>query len=94
MVITGQSGFGKTVLLSNLILDIYRNCFRRIYIWSSSVFLDPVWEPVKKFVENDLGVNPEKEKVHFDTFHIDEMQKVLDLQNKVNQSIPDEKRSN
>ena len=94
MVITGQSGFGKTVLLSNLILDIYRNCFRRIYIWSSSVFLDPVWEPVKKFVENDLGVNPEKEKVHFDTFHIDEMQKVLNLQNKVNQSIPDEKRSN
>ena len=85
MVITGQSGSGKTVLLSNLILDIYRNCFSRIHIWSSSVFLDPVWEPVKKYVENDLGVNSEKEKVYFDTCNIDEMQEVLDLQNKVNQ---------
>ena len=30
-------------------------------------------------------MNPEKEEVYFDTFNIDEMQKVLDLQNKVNQ---------
>ena len=85
MVITGQSGSGKTILLSNLILDIYRNCFSRVYIWSSSVFLDPVWEPVKKYVENDLGVNPEKEKIYFDTFNVAEMQQVLDLQNKINQ---------
>ena len=85
MVMTGQSGSGKIVLLSNFILNIYRGCFSRIFIWSSSIDLDPVWAPVKKYVENDLGVNPEKEKVYFDTFNIDEMQKVLDLQNKVNQ---------
>ena len=84
MVITGQSGSGKTVLLSNLILDIYKGCFSRIFIWSSSIDLDPVWTPVKKYIENDLNVNPEKE-VYFDTFNIDEMQKVLDLQHKINQ---------
>ena len=85
MVITGQSGSGKTVLLSNLILDIYKGCFSRIFIWSSSIDLDPVWTPVKKYIEKDLNVNPEKEKVYFDTFNIDEMQKVLDLQHKINQ---------
>ena len=85
MVITGQSGSGKTVLLSNLILDIYKGCFSRIFIWSSSIDLDPVWTPVKKYIEKDLNVNPEKEKVYFDTFNIDAMQKVLDLQHKINQ---------
>ena len=85
MVITGQSGSGKTVLLSNLILDIYKGCFSRIFIWSSSIDLDPVWTPVKKYIEKDVNVNPEKEKVYFDTFNIDEMQKVLDLQHKTNQ---------
>ena len=85
VVITGQSGSGKTVLLSNLILDIYKGCFSRIFIWSSSIDLDPVWTPVKKYIEKDLNVNPEKEKVYFDTFNIDEMQKVLDLQHKINQ---------
>ena len=82
---TGQSGSGKTVLLSNLILDIYKGCVSRIFIWSSSIDLDPVWTPVKKYIEKDLNVNPEKEKVYFDTFNIDEMQKVLDLQHKINQ---------
>ena len=85
MVITGQSGSGKTVLLSNLILDIYRGCFSRVFIWSSSIELDPVWAPVKKYIEHELKVNPDKEKVYFDTFNIDEMQKVLDLQHKINQ---------
>ena len=31
-VILGQSGSWKTVLLQNMILDIYRDCFSRIYI--------------------------------------------------------------
>ena len=85
MVITGQSGSGKTVLLSNLILNIHRGCFSRIFIWSSSIDLDPVWTPVKDYVEKRLKVDTNKEKVFFDTFNIDEMQKVLDLQHKINQ---------
>ena len=85
MVITGQSGSGKTVLLSNLILNIYRGCFSRIFIWSSSIDLDPVWTPVKDYVENTLKIDTKKEKVFFDTFNIDEMQKVLNLQHKINE---------
>ena len=44
-----------------------------------------MWAPVKKYVENDIGVNPEKENVYFDIFNIDEMQKVLNLQHKINE---------
>jgi predicted NACHT family NTPase len=32
-LIVAPSGSGKTVLIQNLILDIYRNCFEQIYIY-------------------------------------------------------------
>ena len=62
MVITGQSCSGKTVLLSNLILNIYRGCFSRIFTWSSSTDLDAVWTPVKDYVENTLKRTLKKKK--------------------------------
>ena len=46
-MLVAPSGAGKTVLLSNMILDIYRDCFSRIYIWSPSVNVDSTWAPVK-----------------------------------------------
>ena len=36
-VILGPSGMGETILLQNMILDIYRNCCSRIYIVSPSI---------------------------------------------------------
>ena len=36
-MLVGPSGGGKTVLLINMTLDIYRDCFSRVYIWSPSV---------------------------------------------------------
>ena len=32
-ILLGPSGAGKGVLLQNMILDIYRGCFNRIYIY-------------------------------------------------------------
>ena len=43
----GPSGYGKTVLLQNMILDIYKDCFERIYIFSPSIDVDNSWTPVK-----------------------------------------------
>ena len=48
-VILGPSGSGKSILLQNFILDIYKDCFSRIYIFSPSINVDyQTWEPVKK----------------------------------------------
>ena len=63
--ILGPSGSGKTVLLVSMILDIYRDCFARIYIFSPSINVDHSWEPVKNYIEKDLKINTEKEK-YFD----------------------------
>ena len=36
-IITSPSGSGKGILLQSMILDIYRNVFERIYVWSPSI---------------------------------------------------------
>ena len=46
----GPSGSGKSVLLQQLILDVFRGCFERVYIWSPAIDIDHVWDPVKKYV--------------------------------------------
>ena len=46
-IITGPSGSGKGILLQSMIVDIYRDVFERIYIWSPSILVDSNWLPVK-----------------------------------------------
>ena len=64
----GPGGVGKTHLLVNLILDVYRGCFERIYIFSPSVNLDHVWGPAKDYIEQHLGVDPKREPFAFDEY--------------------------
>ena len=49
--ILAPSFSGKTVLISNLILDVYKNCFNRIYIFSPTINIDDNWGPVKIYCE-------------------------------------------
>ena len=50
-LILAPSGGGKTVLLQNLVLDVYKDCFARIYIFSPSIDVDMTWKPVKAYLE-------------------------------------------
>ena len=56
-MILSPSGGGKTVLLQNMILDIYRGCFNRIYIFSPSVDIDHTWQPVKDYIAKEIQPN-------------------------------------
>ena len=51
-MLCGPSSSGKTVLLSNMTLDIYRDCFSRIHIWSPSINVDSTWRPVKDHIRD------------------------------------------
>ena len=83
-IVLGPSGSGTTVLLTNLILDVYKGCFGRIYVWSPSIDLDATWKPVKKYVEdNDLC--GKVEKCSFDSYEPEELERVIDTQRKVTQ---------
>ena len=66
-----------------MILDIYRGVFERIYIWSPSISVDSNWTPVKKYIQDELKVDLEKEKCMFDEYIPEELDKVIKRQHKV-----------
>ena len=82
-IVVGPSGSGKTILLQSMILDLYRDCFSRIFIFSSSINVDSVWLPVKDYIEKHLKVDTKKEKTYFDDFNPQDLEYILDLQHKI-----------
>ena len=66
--IMGPSGSGKGILLQSMILDIYRDVFERIYVWSPSNSVDSNWFPSKRYLQDHLKVHIEKEKCLFDEY--------------------------
>ena len=64
-IFLGPSKSGKTVALISLILEQYKGVFERIYIFSPSFNIDDSWIPVKKYIEEDLGVNTEREQAYW-----------------------------
>ena len=81
-VIAGPSGCGKSNLLINMILDIYRDKFSRIFVWSPSINVDTIWLSVKRYVEDVMQINTEKEPCFFEEFKSEGLEK-KDTQHKV-----------
>ena len=83
-IILGPSGSGKTVLLQNMILDIYKGCFNRVYIFSPSIEVDASWLPVKKYIENEMGVkHTDEDPIYFDHYDPEALHDILDTQHKI-----------
>ena len=83
-VMLAPSGQGKTTLICNLLLNHYRNCFQKIYIWSPTMAVDRTWDGVKSYCKNQLKqVESRTEKYFYDTYDPDDMQRVIDTQFRV-----------
>ena len=83
-LLVGPSGSGKGVLLQNMILDIYRDCFSRIYIFSPSIHVDYTWGPVKDYIEKDLKVkHTEEESIYFGDYDPDALENIINTQHKI-----------
>ena len=80
-LILSPSGGGKTVLLVNMIMDIYKGCFNRIYIFSPSVDIDHTWQPVKDYITKEITPN-EQETVYDDSYELDELEAIMVKQNR------------
>ena len=84
MVLLAPSGAGKTVLLANLVLNIYRGCFERIYVFSPSIDIDSTWEPVRKFQNDKLKISEKsKEKLYFNHYDPKDLIEIIETQQKV-----------
>jgi ABC-type dipeptide/oligopeptide/nickel transport system ATPase component len=79
----GTSGSGKGVAMLDLLLRHYRGVFDRIYLYSKSSTIDKNWDPLRRYVEKDLGVIQEEEKTFFDEFDAQALQEQMDLQMQV-----------
>ena len=66
-MLVAPSGAGKTVLLTNMILGIYKGCFSRIYSWSPSIYVDNTWKPVNGYIRDHIKPN-DREKSYFDEY--------------------------
>ena len=65
----GPSGAGKGVTMQNLILKHFRGCWERIYVFSPTAILDKsTWDPVRKYIKEDLNVDFKKEPAFFTEF--------------------------
>ena len=55
-ILLALSGSGKTALLSNLILNVYRDCYEGLYSFSPSVHVDQTWQALKYYQEKIMKV--------------------------------------
>ena len=78
-MLCGPSSSGETVLLSNMILDIYRDCFSIIYIWSPSINADSTWRPVKDYIRDHIKPT-DREQIYFDSYEPAELEQVMNTQ--------------
>ena len=77
-IVCAPSGSGKTVLLTNFILDIYRGCFSRIYIFSPSINVDSNWLSVKQYINNDLKLQEtEDDKFYYDHYDAEALENII-----------------
>ena len=83
-IICAPSGGGKTVLLQSLILDIYRDCFSRIYIFSPSIHIDYTWLPVKDYIKKDIKIEEtDTDKFYFEHYEPEALSNIIHTQHKI-----------
>ena len=67
-----------------MVLDIYRDCFSRIYIFSPSINVDSTWLPVfKNVLRKSLHLHPKKENIYVDHYDPSDLINIIATQHKV-----------
>ena len=90
-ILLGPSGSGKGILLQNMILDIYRGCFERVYIFSPSSFVDKTWEPVKEYLNKTINLSENEPPLFYDTNDQENLERIIDTQRKVTEHLKSKK---
>ena len=90
-ILLGPSGAGKGILLQNMILDIYRGCFERVYIFSPSIHVDKTWEPVKEYLNKTINLSKNEPPLFYDTNDQESLEKIIDTQRKVTEHLKSKK---
>jgi len=82
-ILLGPSGAGKGVLLQNMILDIYKGCFNRIYVFSPSIKVDHTWQPVKKYIAETIDKHDNEPDFYYDSYDPESLQQIMQTQKEI-----------
>ena len=67
---SGRSAAGKGVLVTNVATDFYKDVFKKIYIFASTVNLDTTWQTIAHYCDRSLRQSRLKEQFLFDEFDV------------------------
>jgi hypothetical protein len=81
-VLLGPSGGGKTVLLVNMVMDIYKNLFERVYIFSPSIDVDMTWNVVKKHLDKEMTLSNNEPKLYYSDYDAESFELIIENQKK------------
>ena len=84
--VSSSAKSGKTVALISMILEQYRGVFEKIYIFSPSIGIDDGWIPVKKYIQEDLGVNTKREQAYYDEWDEAALRGIIQRQRKITET--------
>ena len=84
VILLAPNGSGNTFLFSNVIVNIYRWCFERIFIFSPSIDIDKTCEPVDKHQSDDMkAIEQDEGKLYFHHYDPADLEHIIDTQHKV-----------
>ena len=67
-----------------MILNLCKFCFERIYIFSPSINVDSVWDPVKDFILKKMEAHEtDDDKFYFDHYNPDALENIIATQTKI-----------
>ena len=82
-VLLGASNSGKGILLQKLILDIYRDAFERVYIFSPSINVDHTWLPVKTYLDSNISLSEDEPPLYYDHYDPESLEHIITTQRKI-----------
>jgi hypothetical protein len=90
--LVAPSGGGKSTLLVSLLLDIYRLCFNRIYVFSPNANSDisQIWKPVEDYARTVLK---QEEPCLYEDFDDSDVLALIERQKKITKLCRDARRT-
>ena len=80
IIISGPSGSGKGILTSQILLELHRGKYEKIYYFSASAKVDDNLKPLEKYCFANLGQDPEKDPCLYDSWDDSVVERILDRQ--------------